>query len=723
MTALMKRQGPAVASAPMSSLAPAPVDAGPADAVPCDRAPAGRLRPSSGAVLALLVAASLTALAMVTAGGVDNTVATTGNTWSEIAVTLLGATAVCALLIAGPRDRRWGLVTVCLMAALTALEALSITWSFLPDSSWLASSQAVSYLAAFTAGVCLARLTPDRWPALLGGFAVAMAVLCGWSLLAKVFPATLASANVSGRLQAPFGYWNAIGLCAALGLPACLWASAHKDRRPLMACLTAPAMCLMLSVDVLSYSRSADAAAVVGVGIWLIFVPLRLRSIGLLAVSAVGAAMISAWMLSHAALKDNNVVISAQDHAGHTFGIVVAAVLIVVAVASFYIARSMDRTSLEPTFRRRIGWVLIALLVVVVLAGIAGLAASSRGLTGQVSHAWNELTASSSHVSASAAGRVFEFGSSRPVYWHQAIHVGEHALLKGVGELGFADARLRYTASPDVVAEAHSYVFETFADLGLLGVALTFALLVSWLVAAIRPLALTTRWRDLSRAAASEREGMFALMAIVVSFGVQSTLDWTWFFAGVAVPVLLCAGWLAGRGPLLDQRDVPATAQGSLLDRLALRPVAAAGVVVIVAAALFIGWMQWRPLHSVEQLNTSEAATGSTHAFSAARGAVASDPLSIEPRLRLANLYEAVGDAGKARSELVHARNMQPEDALPWLWLGQFDLAHGRVRSALPEFARSLGLDQSADVTNGAASLGIAEAERKLKLAASAPGR
>ena len=32
--------------------------------------------------------------------------------------------------------------------------------------------------------------------------------------------------------------------------------------------LAAPALCLLLSVDVLSYSRSADAAGVIGVALW-----------------------------------------------------------------------------------------------------------------------------------------------------------------------------------------------------------------------------------------------------------------------------------------------------------------------------------------------------------------------------------------------------------------------------------------------------------------------
>ena len=129
----------------------------------------------------------------------------------------------------------------------------------------------------------------------------------------------------------------------------------------------------------------------------------------------------------------------------------------------------MDRGDVPAATRRRTGWALVAVLIVGVLCAIGAVAASSRGLTGEVSHVWNELTTTNAHVSDSAAGRVFQLGSSRPIYWHQAIDVGEHAVFKGVGLLGFGVARLRYTTSPSVVSEAHGYLFETFADLGLLG--------------------------------------------------------------------------------------------------------------------------------------------------------------------------------------------------------------------------------------------------------------
>jgi hypothetical protein len=723
----MQRQGAPIASAAVSSVVTAASGPGPADTSSAEPAPTRSRRPSPDVLAALLIAAAIVALAMISAGGVDNLTATAGNTWTEIAVTVLGAATIGVVLVVGPPGRRWGAVTVGLMGALTVLECVSIAWSYASDSSWLAAGQAVSYLAAFAAAVSVAQVAPGRWRALLGGFAIAMTVLCGWSLLVKVFPSTLASTNAIGRLQAPFGYWNAIGLCGAIALPACLWAGARRDRGRLVAGLAAPALCLLLSVDVLSYSRSADAAGAVAVALWLIFAPLRLRSIVMLVIGALGATVISAWMLTHGALKNGSAGLAAQDHAGHTFEVVIAIVLVLVTVCGFWAARAMDRVRVPAGVRRRTGWALAGLLVVAVLCGIGAVAASSRGLTGEVSHVWNELTTTNAHVSDSAAGRVFQLGSSRPTYWHQAIDVGEHALFKGVGLLGFGVARLRYTTDVSVVSEAHGYLFETFADLGLLGVVLTLALLVSWLVAAARPLALRIRTSALDPARSAEREGMVALAAIVVGFGVQSTLDWTWFFSGATVPVLLCAGWLVGRGPLVPaETPVVAAATESerttgWLDRLAARPVAAATVVLLVAAAIFIGWMQWRPLHSAQQLTRSESTSSTAAAFPLARSATSSDPLSIAAYPWLCTLDMDIHDRSAGRAELVKARNLQPQNPVTWLNLGLFDFHHRHVALAQPEFQRALDLDTTPDTTRVTGISGVLQSRAILAGTQKAP--
>ena len=684
----------------MTSLAEAPVRTGPDGLTPTELR--SRPSPAGTLVLALILAAVLVALPFAAAGAVDQTVASAHATWTNIGLTILGAVLTAAGILAGRPGRLWGVGALVLMAVLTALQALSIVWSVVPDSSWLAANQALAYLMVFAAAVTWARVAPAGWPAIVGALAAAMAAVCAWSLVVKVFPATLAPGNQSGRLQAPLGYWNALGLAAALGLPCCLWLGARRGRARIAAGLAAPAMTVMIAVLVLSYSRSADLAAVVAAGLWLVFVPWRLRAIAMVAVSLVGAGAISAWALTHHALTHDKVAMAAQDQSGHTFGIVLVIVLVLVTAAGVVVARAMDRMTVSPSTRRHWGTGLLSLVALIPVVAVAGLAASSRGLTGEVSHFWHELT-STATTSTDTAGRVAQFGSSRPVYWHQALVVGRHALFKGVGELGFSVARLQHTTDPTVVHEAHSYVFETFADLGLLGLAVTLALLVAWIVAAWRSLAPRVATGDLAPTQVAERRALVTLAVAVVGFGVQSTLDFTWFFPGVAVAALVCAGWLAGRGPLASRAAAGKTAvaggvsgaggvsdahgmsgagrpaRRSLLDR----PGAAATATVVIAVAAVGVWMQWRPLGSADAIAGAENATSSAQAFADARTARSRDPLSPYPRELLSSLDAGAHDISGALAQLLGSVHAQPHNPETWSALADFYIQRHAWRDAI----------------------------------------
>jgi hypothetical protein len=345
----------------------------------------------------------------------------------------------------------------------------------------------------------------------------------------------------------------------------------------------------------------------------------------------------------------------------------------------------MDRVAVPEAVRRRIGSALVVLVALVPVAAVAALAASSRGLFGQISHAWSELTSSQSVVFDNS-GRLAQLGSSRPVYWHQGLSVGAHHLLTGAGELGFGIARLRYTTSAAKTDQAHSYLIQTFADLGLVGIVLTLALLVAWCRAALRPLTPRVPWHALTAQQAAERRGLVALAAVVVVFGIQSALDFTFYFPGVTIPALLCAGWLAGRGPLrapVGRRAGPV--------RLLQRPGAGALVTGILAVALLGAWVMWQPLRSTQAVAASES--DSQHAFIHAQAAASADPLAIDPHYRLAALYQAVGAPAKARAEYLRATRIQPDNPQPWVWLAIFEAQTGQPRAARAAAERVLALD------------------------------
>ncbi len=662
-------------------------------------------RPTADVLSGLGLAAALTLLAFVTTGGFDESIIVSpADTWSEIAITLLGAGACATMLVLGARGRAWGGITVALFALLTIYTALSIAWSVQPDNSWQAANLTLAYLAAFAGAAALARLAPERWAALLGAVALTTVAISIYALLTKVFPA---ASTTLGRLQAPLGYWNALGVTAAMGIVPCLWAWNRRGSSPVLRGLTLPALAILISVVVLSYSRSAVVVAVIVAGCWVAFVPRRLSAAAGLGLSALGAAVVTGWALSKPALTSDNQLFAARTSAGHTFGVVVLICLLALTAIGIGVARFAQRNTLSQAVRRRIGTVLVVGVALLPLAGIVALAASSRGLTGEVSHAWTSLTSVNSTTGNSAA-RLGSLGSSRPLYWGEGIKVGEHALLKGVGALGYATARTRYTTNPDVVGHAHSYAVQTFADLGLIGIAISLALLVAWVLSAARAVAVGTPWASLEADVAAEREGLAALLLVVLAFGLQSAIDWTWYFPGVAVPALLCAGWLSGRGPLAG-RVGRAERRASIL----ARPAVGGAVTALAAVSVLCAWLIWQPQSSANATTSAENAAGAHHigaAFADARDAAGSDPLALEPRFVLSALYQSVGNLAAARSELVGAVHLQPDNFSSWLALGSFDLQHHQPRRALPSLQRAYTLDP----TSLAAGAALAQARAEL---------
>src|SRR5205807_354676 len=111
--------------------------------------------------------------------------------------------------------------------------------------------------------------------------------------------------------------------------------------------------------------------------------------------------------------------------------------------------------------------------------GVVALAASTRGLTGQVSHIWDTVT-NTNGGTGDSAGRLVQISNSRARYWSEGLKVGAHAWLGGVGAAGYGTARNRYSKDFRLAQHAHSYVFETFADFGAVGLCLSLALLVAW---------------------------------------------------------------------------------------------------------------------------------------------------------------------------------------------------------------------------------------------------
>jgi O-antigen ligase len=150
-------------------------------------------------------------------------------------------------------------------------------------------------------------------------------------------------------------------------------------------------------------------------------------------------------------------------------------------------------------------------LVPVALAG--ALATSQRGLGGSISHGWTSLTDPHASTPANDPGRLAAVGSVRARYWNEALKIFKDNLVTGVGAGGYATTRPRYREDDLDVRHAHGYVVQTAADLGILGLAVSLALLVAWIAAVGRSTGLRRRSRVTGYT--PERVGLLTLATVV----------------------------------------------------------------------------------------------------------------------------------------------------------------------------------------------------------------
>ncbi|MDQ3770214.1 MAG: O-antigen ligase family protein, partial [Actinomycetota bacterium] len=477
-------------------------------------------------------------------------------------VLLLGGGVViaCAALVAVRPRRLWGVWSLSLLLLLAALTAVSIAWSINPADSWLEANRGFAYAAVFAAAVAVAHVAPHRWQALVGGLLLGMVLVCAYSLATKVLPGLLAQDEIYARLRAPFGYWNAVGIAAAMAVPACLWLGTRRHGHAAVSALAFPAMGIVLTTLLLSYSRGALIAVAVGCALWFVLVPLRLRGAVVLATGLVVALFTALWTFGQAGLAQDEVELALRADAGLSFGLLLAAGIVVLTVSGMAIGFAAAAHPPQPRLRRRAGLVTLCAVAMIPVGVLGALAASQGGIGGAVSSAVESVTADTVAAPSNDPSRLLETESLRGLYWTEALDMFADNPVGGLGAGGYATARPRYGPDPIVTRYAHGFGFQALADLGLVGGALTVGLFITWLLAATRATGLRRGWRALPFT--PERVGLITLLAIVVTFGVQSTIDWTWVFPGVAVIALLAAGWLAGRGPFTE--TPPARAHGAV---------------------------------------------------------------------------------------------------------------------------------------------------------------
>jgi hypothetical protein len=619
-------------------------------------------------------------------------------TWTELAVTLVGA-GVCALALVLPRPantpaRLCGAAVIGGFGAFAVYTALSITWSLMPNDSWLQGNQMIAYLAALAGGLALGRLAPDRWSALLIGIAVAAIALSGWSLLTKVFPAALAADELYARLRPPSDYWNSVGLTAALGIPPLLWLASRRSGHSAINALAWPGLGFVIVCMLLSYSRGALLAVALGLAVWFAFVPLRLRALIALASVTVVTLPIVAWAFAQDGLATDGATMALRVDAGQGLGALLLLMAVGLTVAGLAVGFLSDVKTPSSAIRARASRTLIVALAVVPAVAVLMLANAPGGIDGQVSKAWKQATDPAVSGPSNDAKRLTETSSGRARYWREAMKVHAQAPWLGTGAGAYGTLRLRYRVDQRNVQHAHGFVVQTLADLGWVGLALALFTTGAWIRSAARAAGMRRKDRGLHWDA--ERVGIATLATVVLVFGIHSTVDWTWFVPANALPALICAGWVASR-PSLRARLLgePADATRPGL-RVGFRFALAATVMVI---ALLAAWSSLQPVRSV---HAQEAALERLDigalpaAASIAQIAHERNPLAVEPLFELSAIQQAQGRDREALKSVEQAVDLEPANPETWRRLGQTRLNLNDPKGALAAYQAAFFLDPKA---------------------------
>jgi tetratricopeptide (TPR) repeat protein len=259
----------------------------------------------------------------------------------------------------------------------------------------------------------------------------------------------------------------------------------------------------------------------------------------------------------------------------------------------------------------------------------------------------------------------------------------------GTGAGTFGVARLRFRDTELVSGHAHGFVVQTMSDLGVVGLVAIALLTAAWLWAAAHAVGLLPRGRR--RTFDAERAGLLALALCALVFALHSAIDWTWFVPGPTVMAVAAAGFVAGRAALGSRRV-------ARLVPHSLGPVPRYGLAAAaVVAALACAWTVWQPQRSDAETNRALDLLDKRQLAAAAHAADRAhriDPLSPDPLVARAAIYDAGASKDRALAQLVSAVRRFPGEPQVWVRLAEYQLdSLARPADALQTIRGALYLD------------------------------
>jgi hypothetical protein len=576
------------------------------------------------------------------------------------------------------------------LALFALLCALSVTWSVAPDLSWIAANRAAEYTALVTIAL-LAAPSLYRAPEWAVGAFVALTLLvAAYAIGGKVLPEVsigpihLDQASQFARLRAPLGYWNALGVLVVMATPACISVAADRGRAHSLRIGGLLALAFLAVTLALTYSRGAVLALVVALTVIVGAGPNRLRRLGVAVLGLLAAVPAVGFAFGSHKLSSDGVAGADRTHEGFLLLAILVGSLLALAAIGLFVLRAEERVRWGPA-RTRGMWRLVTLLAALALvAGVFSMTTSQRGLSGTVSHQWDEFRKPAG-IGNNPGRLISANGSNRWIWWREAAGAFSDKPIAGWGAGSFPIVHDHYREYPTQVRSAHSVPLQFLAENGVIGAVLALGAVGLLFAAAIR----TTRASE-----GRDRDARVVLLAAAAAWGAHCLVDWDWEIPGVTLPALAALAIAAApwdpsrtwksmaRPRARSGRRLRVTPRGSRLGM----PIAVLAGLVGFALALSSALpavaedQRLAALSEAADAGTDRAAL--SDAASKAREAHDLNPLDPDALLGEATIETRLGNRDRAQELLLEAARLQPDNFRIWDALFNFALGTGDTKLA-----------------------------------------
>jgi O-Antigen ligase/Tetratricopeptide repeat len=554
--------------------------------------------------------------------------------WGWSAVVLAWVAAMALVLGRGAVLTRTDRVMVGIVAAVTGWTALSAIWASAVQAPVLEVERTLVYLTLLASLLILARRGGAGL--VLAAAAAAGVLVSGFALVSRLRPDVFGLYDdpvAHGRLYQPIGYWNALGIFAAMTAALCLGA-AIRARPVWLRIAGAAALPPVISTLFFTFSRGSMMTLVLGVGASIALDRDRLRSLAVALALLPWVALAVGEARLQGALAHGGAGVQAASREGRPL-LVVIALCAVASGATIWAIGVLERRLTFGRTARRCFVGMLAAGAVCIAAGAVAVYGSPPQMVSKVRHAL-ESKPPARDTNQNLRLETLSL-NGRSMLWRSALSdVGDHPLL-GSGAGTFEQYWNQHRPRNYVARDAHSLYLERLAEQGPVGLVLVLAMMLLPIVVAVRkrsdPVVLTAA-------------GAFVALTLHAGF------DWDW-----EMPAVMGLGLVAAAAILVSGRDDSAA------------PLSTPARIPLVAASLILGALAFVGGVGNQALAASADATSRTDfhtAESEARRAMSWAPWSDQGWLDLAAALVGQGRRDEAAAALRTATRKDPVDWVAW---------------------------------------------------------